>query len=135
MATSKQIDFITSLAKQAGYSDAREAAIAYGMQPAFSWDYDVSTSEASAIIEWLKAPAKSEEQIAAELESARVRAEEKAKYVSEYKDNLAAVQAVNEARRIRTDEIMIERGIAHLTGQTRRDARYAITQELKAAGL
>lgn len=135
MATSKQIDFIASLAKQAGYSDARDAAIAWGMQPAFSWEYDVSTRDASDLIDWLKAPKKTEAQIAEELAAAKARQEQRERENAERSAKLAADQAAAEVRRIRTDEIMVERGISLLTGQARRDARYAITQELKAAGL
>lgn len=131
MATSKQIDYISALAAQKGYKNAREAAVAYGFEAAVSLSY-MSNSDASGLIDWLKAPVKSAEQIAAELEAARVRTEDKAKAVVEYKATMDAIQAENEARRIRVDAIMEERGISHLSGQARRDARYEISRALKA---
>jgi hypothetical protein len=131
MATSKQIGYIAALAAQKGYKSAREAAVAYGFDAAVSFDY-MSVPDASGLIEWLKAPAKSEEQIAAELEAARVRADEKAKAIAEYKAQTAAIQAENEARRIRVDAILAERGLSHLSGQPRKDARAEIIRALKA---
>lgn len=128
MATSKQIDYITALASRKGYKNAREAAVAYGFDAAVSLAY-LSNDDASGLIDWLKAPVKSDDQIAAELEAARVHDGARKVEVAVF----AAKRPTEEAadRLVRVKEIMTERGLDILTGGAKADARYEISRALK----
>jgi hypothetical protein len=121
-ATPAQIDLIRSLSGKS----VQMAAMDYGFAPGHS----LSVSDASEIIDSLKAPA------------APIMSEEE---IAEYRANRDAAAAAQKASEIarhaaaqndtaRFDAILIERGLGHLTGADRREARRLIRREFDAKG-
>lgn len=121
MATFKQINFIKSLAVQKGYTSARDAAVAYGFDAAVSFEY-MSAFDASGLIDWLNGSSETSE---AAVDIKAIEADKAA-----YADKVAAIKTAVSDKTACVDAIMIERGLNHLTGQARRDARYAIGKEI-----
>jgi len=121
MATFKQINFIKSLAAQKGYTSARDAAVAYGFDATVSFEY-MSAFDASGLIDWLNDGAKTTGTV---FDIEAIEADKAA-----YAEKVAAIKTAVSDKSARVDAIMIERGLNHLTGQARRDARYAIGKEI-----
>lgn len=121
MATFKQINFIKSLAIQKGYASAREAAVAYGFDATVSFEY-MPAYDVSGLIDWLGGTIKTVDV------SIDIKATEADK--AAYAEKVTAIKTAVSDKSSRVDAIMIERWLNHLTGQARRDARYAIGKEI-----
>lgn len=120
-ATDRQISYLTSLAAREGFDSVVSAADAFGL--GFKSASSLSITEASALIEWLK----NGQKIVANPTS---RDNFRTVASDDYKAEAAAKQVSAKEKTARIDAIMIERGLNHLTGQARRDARYTISQEI-----
>ena len=126
--TDKQFRFIKVLAEQNGFNHPNAAAREYGFDDA----YGLSASQASELIDWLKYGKSvngAEEQAAmaaaAEADRAKKAAEAEAAAKAREEQRLAF-----EERQRRTNEELARRGLGHLTGKARSDARYAIQKDL-----
>ena len=121
-ATPAQIDLIRALSGKS----VQAAAMDYGFAPGHS----LSISDASEIIDHLKAPVAakmSEEEIAAYRANRDAAAE-----AHKAAEIVRRAAAQNDTARF--DAILIERGLDHLTGADRREARRLIRREFDAKG-
>ena len=114
-----------SLIRHLSGTSVEAAAQAYGFAPG----HILSIDDASQMIDSLKNPApvvapRTAEDIAA---ADHARAEDEARRVAE----AIARQAAQQADTAKFDAILIERGLGHLTGAERREARRLIRRELE----
>lgn len=126
--TTKQFSYIRFLAEKNGFDSPNAAAREYGFDDA----YGLSVSQASELIDWLKNGQSiiSAEDRAAMAAAAEAAQAEKERADAAYAEKCAADQDARSERVQKTNEELARRGLAHLTGAQRRDARYAIQKEL-----
>jgi ribose 1,5-bisphosphokinase PhnN len=125
--TASQRNYIAALAKQNGFDSALDAAQDYG----FSTVDGLSMRQASELIDWLK---NGKSVINAEERAAMAAAEagraEKERAAAAYAEKQDADRLALEERTRKTNEELDRRGLGHLTGKSRSDARYQIQKEL-----
>ena len=126
IATNSQLSYIRSLI-MGRFKSIGDAMVEYGCDmptPANLTSYD-----ASGMIAWLKGPTATTDDLANAQSAVAARVQQAA----EHQAQAATDRADRDAVQARVDAIMAERGLSGLTGQARRDARYAINKELKGA--